>query len=61
MIKVHPVILGKDFQNTGRKENEKYPALVEVFNEKQAAEYLTHSERHLSRLNMPEVCLQKKL
>ena len=42
MIKVHPIILaGKDVQNSGRKENEKYEALVEVFNEKQAAEYRT--------------------
>ena len=32
---------GKGFQNPGRKENEKYPALVEVFNLKQAAEYFT--------------------
>ena len=49
VIKVHPVILsGKDFQNSGRKENEKYPALVEVFNEKQAAEYLTQWEAFTS-------------
>ena len=40
-----PVILaGKDFENLWRKEHEKYPALVEVFNEKQAAEYLTEWE-----------------
>ena len=45
MIKVQPVILaGKDFQNSGRNENEKYQASVEVFNEKQAAEYLTQWE-----------------
>ena len=39
---LNPVIFaGKDFQNAGRKENEKHSALVEVYNEKQAAEYLT--------------------
>ena len=29
------------FQNLGSKQNEKCPALVEVCDEKQAAEYLT--------------------
>ena len=37
-----------DFQNFGGKENEKYPALVEVFNEKRAAEYLTQWEAFTS-------------
>ena len=31
----------KDFQNSWRNQNEKYPALVEVFNGKQVAECLT--------------------
>ena len=49
VIKVHPAILaGKDFQNSGWKENEKYPALVEVFNQKQAAEYLKQWEAFTS-------------
>ena len=33
----------KDFQNSGPKQNEKYSARVEDFNNKQAAEY--HSQR----------------
>ena len=37
-------LAGKDFQNSGSKQNEKCPALVEVFNEKQASEYLTLRE-----------------
>ena len=59
MIKVS--IFYKDFQNVGSKQNEKYPASVEVLNEKQAAEYLTQCERHLTWLNIPEVCLEKPL
>ena len=39
---VSPSLAGKDFQNFGPKQNENYSALVEDFNEKQAAEY--HSQ-----------------
>ena len=47
-------LAGKDFsQNSGQKENEKYAALVEDFNEKQAAN-INHNERYLTQLNMPE-------
>ena len=38
----------KIFKNSVRKENENYPALVKVFNEKQAAEYLTQWEEFTS-------------
>ena len=55
----------KDFQNSGRKEDEKYPALVEVFNEKQATEYLKEgkaftSTKHLRSLREKtfESCLK---
>ena len=61
MIKVHPVTLaGKDFQNFERKENEKYPAVAEVFHKKQEAEYLTQWEVFTSAKH-PEVCLEKTI
>ena len=45
------------FSKLRLKENEKYPALVEVVNEKQAAEYLTQWEAFTwPRLN---ICLEK--
>ena len=39
---VTPGLAGKDFQNSGPKQNEKYLALVEDFNGNQAAKY--HSQ-----------------
>ena len=39
MTVVSPGLAGKDFKNSGPKQNEKYLAPVEDFNAKQAAEY----------------------
>ena len=38
------MLSAKDFQNFGQKQNEKYSALVEDFNENQAAEYQSETE-----------------
>ena len=52
-------LAGKDFQNSSQTK-QKFSALVEDFNEKQAPN-INQSERHLTQLNMPEVCLDNTI
>ena len=52
---------GKDFQNSGPKQSEKYSALVEDFNEKETAEYQSQWEAFNSAKHARSLPGKKKL
>ena len=52
---------GKDFQNSGLKQSEKYSALVEDFNEKETAEYQSQWEAFNSAKHARSLPGKKKL